>query len=119
MRKLVIAAMSLAALAACVTTAPLPNERWTRLDATMQQAASLGANGVPSARMHLKLAHDQGLAAQQLAMTGDDRATLVLARAQSDALLAVALAHEAQVHRSMERQDAVLQHVQGEQRSTP
>ena len=117
MRKLVLAAASLGALAGCVMVQPLPSERLTRLDATMQQAVSLGANQVPSARMHLKLAHDQGLAARQLAMDGDDRANLVLARAQSDALLAVALAHESQVHRSMEREDAVLQNES--QRSTP
>jgi hypothetical protein len=117
MKKLLVAVASMGTLAGCVMVQPLPSERLTRLDATMQQAASLGANGVPSARMHLKLAHDQGLAAKQLAMDGDDRANLVLARAQSDALLAVALAHEAQVHRSMEREDSVLQ--SESQRSTP
>ena len=108
MRKIMMAAVVLGALAGCATL-QLPAERWGRLDATMQQAQHLGADEIPAARLHLKLASDEGAAAKQLALDGDARATLVLARAQADAVLSVSLAHEAAVRRSMERAAATLE----------
>ena len=53
---------------------------------------------VDSARLHLQLARDQTDEAKKMAASGNDRAVLVLARAESDAELAVGLAREAKVH---------------------
>jgi hypothetical protein len=97
--------------AACVSIQVAP-ERWGRLDQTIQQAEQLGASQVPMAALHLKLAREQDLTARQLAATGDYRADLVLARAQADAALAVALSHEAAIKRSMDQTDARLKAAQ-------
>lgn len=87
------------ALAGCATVR-LPAERLQANAASIRAAEELGAEGVPSARLHLQLAKDQTEAALRLAEEGDPRAPIVLARAQADAELALALAREASVHRA-------------------
>lgn len=113
MKNIIMTALVLSGLSACVTVT-LPADRWTRLDSTLQEARRLGAPAVPAAQLYLKLAIDERAAAQQLANDGDDRASMMLARAQSDAQLAASLAHETAVHQSMERADAQLRTVQGQ-----
>jgi hypothetical protein len=54
--------------------------------------------GVPAAKLHLQLAKDETETAQKMAAAGDQRSTLVMARAESDAELALGLAREATVH---------------------
>jgi hypothetical protein len=87
------------ALSGCATV-QLPQERLTANDASIRAAEELGADGVPAARLHLQLAKDQTESARRMAEDGNDRALIVLARAQSDAELALTLAKEASVHRA-------------------
>jgi len=76
----------------------LPPDRLERNQATLRSAEEVGALGVPNAKLHLQMAKDQTTSAKRMAAAGDDRAILVLARSDSDAELALALAREASVH---------------------
>lgn len=83
-----------AACAGCAT-APLPAERLASSEAVIRGASEVGAEGVPQAALHLKMARDQVAQAQALNRDGDaERAVMVLARAQADAELALALTRE-------------------------
>jgi hypothetical protein len=53
---------------------------------------------VPNARLHLQLAKDQTDTAKKMAANGEERSLIVLARAESDAELALGLAREVSVH---------------------
>lgn len=97
MTKRLMFAVAVLGLAGCATV-QLPAERLERSEASIRGAQEVGALGVPAARLHLQLARDQTAAAKKLAADGDERAGLVLARAESDADLALALAREASVH---------------------
>jgi len=94
--RLLVAAMVLAGCA----TVQLPQERLAANDSSIRAAEELGADGVPAARLHLQLAKDQTESARRMAEDGNERALIVLARAQSDAELALSLAKEASVHRA-------------------
>jgi hypothetical protein len=91
--------VSLAALglAAC-TAVQLPADRLEKSEASIRGAEEVGASGVPAAKLHLQLAKDQTDTAKKMAAAGDARAELVLARATSDAELAIGLAREVSVH---------------------
>jgi hypothetical protein len=93
--------MSLAALglAGCAS-APMPAVELQRSEASIRGAEELGALGVPDARLHLEMAKDQDARGKKMAAAGDARAVLVLARAESDAELAMGIAREAAVHAS-------------------
>lgn len=80
------------------TAVQIPAERLERSEASIRGAEEVGASGVPTARLHLQLAKDQTATAKQMAANGEKRALLVLARAESDAELALGLAREASVH---------------------
>ena len=74
---------------------PVPAERLASAEAGIRAAAEVGAEGVPQAALHLKMARDQVAVARTLVVNGDnDRAALVLSRAETDAELALALARE-------------------------
>ena len=76
-------------------SAPVPAERLASAEASIRGATEIGAEGVPQAALHLKLARDQVAQAKGLAQSGDnDRAVGVLSRAEADAELALALARE-------------------------
>jgi hypothetical protein len=81
------------------STVQIPTDRLTSSEASIRGAEEVGANGVPAARLHMQLAKDQTETAKKMAANGDERALLVLARAQSDAELAIELAREANVHK--------------------
>jgi hypothetical protein len=85
------------ALLGCATT-PIPTDRLEHSEASIRGAEEIGAMGVPAARLHLQLAKDQTETAKKMAAHGDQRAVLVLARAESDAELALGLAREVAVH---------------------
>jgi hypothetical protein len=104
---LVLAAL----MSAGCATIQLPPERLAANEASIRGAEELGAEGVPQARLHLQLAKDQTESAVRLAEDGDERALLVLARAQSDAELALSLAREATVHRAAVRAGEELESV--------
>ena len=91
--------MSLAVLAlgGCASVQIAP-DRLQRNEASIRAAEEMGASGVPAAKLHLQLAKDQTEKAKKLALDGDERATLVLSCAESDAELALGLARESTVH---------------------
>jgi hypothetical protein len=92
-------AMFLAVLAVSGCAAiQIPSDRLERNEAGIRGAEEAGAVSVPAARLHLQMAKDQTEKAKRMAADGDERATLVLARAESDADLALGMAHEASVH---------------------
>jgi len=95
MAKRILALAVFSALARCAS-APVNTERLSSTEAPMRAAEELGASRVPEAALELRLAHDEMEQAKQLLKNGDrERADMMLARAQADAELAVALAKEA------------------------
>jgi len=65
-------------------------------EGAIRGAKEAGAESVPQATLHLKLAQEQRDKALELIKNGDNhRAEMLLARAEADAELAVALSHEA------------------------
>jgi hypothetical protein len=94
-------ALTLMALAGCATTstAQATNQRtavrplntaW--VDRSISLAVVAGADQIPDAQQQLNLARQEKAQAQQLHAAGDQRAQMVLARAEADAHLAQALA---------------------------
>src|SRR4051794_1713430 len=96
MNKMVISFAALA-VAGCAAV-QIPAAQLESSEASIRGAEEMGALGLPAAKLHLQLAKDQTAAAKQMAANGDDRAPLVLARAESDAELALGLAREVSVH---------------------
>jgi hypothetical protein len=85
---------------------PLPADQIAQYEATVDQARAIGAFklqapdghagplGMSQSTAHLPLADDALAVARDMAAHGDTRSALLLARAQSDADLAIALACE-------------------------
>jgi hypothetical protein len=94
----VMTALAVLGFAGCATTAPVPPYQLDRTLASIRGAEEIGALGVPAAALHLQLAKDETEEAQKMATSGDQRSVLVMARAQSDAELALGLAREVKVH---------------------
>ena len=79
---------------ACATVPP-PHERVASSEAAIRGAGEVGAEQVPQAALHLKLAQEAVQRAKVLMKDGDnEEAGFVLLRAQADAELALALARE-------------------------
>jgi hypothetical protein len=97
MMKELMMSVAVVGLLGC-TTVQIPADRLERSEASIRGAEEVGASGVPLARLHLQLAKDQTVTAKKMAANGEQRALLVLARAESDAELAIGLAREATVH---------------------
>ncbi len=76
--------------------APRPEARIASSQGAIRGAEEAGAQGVPQATLHLKLAEEQRTQALELVKQGENhRAELLLARAEADAELALALSREA------------------------
>ena len=97
MMKELIMSVAVMGLVGC-TSVQIPADRLERSEASIRGAEEVGASGVPLARLHLQLAKDQTVTAKKMAANGQERALLVLARAEADAELAIGLAREATVH---------------------
>ena len=97
MMKKLMMSLAVFGLAGCATV-QLPADRLQHSEASIRGAEEVGASGVPAAKLHLQLAKDQTETAKKMAAAGDKRALLVLARATSDAELAIGLAREVSVH---------------------
>jgi hypothetical protein len=95
--KTLLMSLAVLGLAGCAS-APMPAAELQRSEASIRGAEEVGAMGVPAARLHLQLAKDETDTAKKMAAKGDERAVLVMARAESDAELALGLAREATVH---------------------
>jgi hypothetical protein len=71
---------------------PVPNAKVASSEAAIRAAQETGSSQVPQAALHLKLAEEQLEQAKKLIRNNDnERASYVLARAEADAELAVAL----------------------------
>jgi hypothetical protein len=86
--------LSLIGAGACAS-APPPYERVASSESAIRGASEVGAEQIPQAALHLKLAQEQVQKAKALIKDGDNNAAaFVLLRAQVDAELALALARE-------------------------
>lgn len=84
-----------ALLSACGGSGPVPSTERTKALADVRAAEEVGAGQVPKAALHLKMARDQIATAERLiADEENEEAAMVLTRAQADAEVAIALAHE-------------------------
>ncbi len=97
MKKHLALPLAMVCLTACASV-KIPPERLEHSEASIRSAEEVGATNVPTAKLHLQLAKDQTVTAKKMAENGDERAVLVLARAEADSELALALAREAQMH---------------------
>jgi hypothetical protein len=97
MTKLITSLAVLLGLGGCASV-PIPPYQLERSEASIRGAEEVGALGVPAARLHLQLAKDETEEAKKMASKGDERSALVMARAESDAELALGLAREMAVH---------------------
>jgi len=98
--KTLLMSLAVLGLAGCAS-APMPAAGLQRSEASIRGAQELGALGIPAARLHLEMAKDQDAKGKKMAADGDARAVLMLARAESDAELAMGIAREAAVHASV------------------
>lgn len=95
------AALSLSACAG----APAPKKQHMHTQSTLHAAQEMGANKDPDAKLHLQLAKEQLNEARKLMEKDENtKAKRVLARAEADADLAIALTREEQAED--EAQDA-------------
>jgi hypothetical protein len=82
-------------LGACASS-PVPADRLATSQGAIRVAHEAGAENVPPAALHLKIANEELAMARRLIADGDNlRAEYILLRAESDANAAQALAHEA------------------------
>ena len=106
----------LVALTCCAGT-PMPAERLASAESAARGATEVGAEGTPQAALHLKMARDQIAQARGMIKQGDnDRADMVLARAEADAELSLALAKETTARAEA---NAVIQEAQDLRRKSP
>jgi len=81
-------------LGACAS-APPPHDRMASSEASIRAANEAGADRIPQGALELKLAQEEVEKAKALMRDGDNGpAAFMLLRAQADAELALALAHE-------------------------
>jgi hypothetical protein len=86
-----------------------PAARVASSQGAIRGASEAGAEAVPRATLHMKLAQEQREHALELMKNGDNhRAELLLARAEADAELALALAREAKAKAEAEKVDEEL-----------
>jgi len=98
-------AISLTALGIGCGSATLPTQQLASTEASVRAAQELGAQNVPRAELHLRLAKEEVERAHKLADDGDeDRAKMQLERARADAELAVALSRQAQAESNLGQQ---------------
>jgi hypothetical protein len=91
------------ALVACAAS-PVPADRLAKSTAAIRSAHEVGAERVPNAALHLKVANEELDLAKKLMADGDNgRAEYVLLRAQVDADTALQLAREDQARADAQR----------------
>lgn len=94
MRTIALIGAASVALGACASS-PVPADRLAKSQAAIRSAQDVGADRIPPAALHLKVAREQLDIARKLMADGDNkRAEYVLMRAEADAETSVALAHE-------------------------
>lgn len=94
-RSMLLLVTSSALVVACGATYAAPAEHLADAQSAERSARELGAANQPTAQLHLQLAHEQIEAAKGAIRDGDNEgADRLLARASSDAELAIALTRE-------------------------
>jgi Domain of unknown function (DUF4398) len=89
-----VAGLGLCLLAGCKST-PAPTQQMTAAKASVRAAHELGAQNIPKAQLHLQLAEEQARHADELMEDGkNERASLLLQRADADAQLAIAITRQ-------------------------
>jgi type IV pilus biogenesis protein CpaD/CtpE len=113
-------ALAVALTVAGCATSPRPTEaRVAASEAAIQRAVDVGADRVPDAAIHLGLAEQQLADARRCLDDGeDDRASWLLVRADADAHLAQALAHEAETRKAAEEIAARVRDLAGTRHAT-
>lgn len=95
--------VSALALGACAG-APKPTQQLVNAESALRAAEEVGADRVPQAELHAKLAKEQLASAKKLMEEGDNaEAERVLKRAKADAELAVALSRKADAAHGLEQ----------------
>jgi hypothetical protein len=98
-------------------SAPVPAGRLAESEAAIRSAQEIGAQRVPPAAVHLKVAQDQLDHAKKLMADGENaRAEYILLRAQADAEVAISLAREATLREDAQRTLQEVQRVKTAQR---
>jgi hypothetical protein len=94
--RVVLSVGALSALAwGCGATYAVPSQHLADTQSAERSATELGAGSQPKARLYLQLAHEQLVAANAAIQDGDnEKADGLLARAKSDAELAIALTRQ-------------------------
>jgi hypothetical protein len=112
--KAICLAVGIVGLAACASTPP-PHEREASSEAAIRAANEVGAQQVPQAALHLKLAQEQFEKAKKQMQSGDNaEASYTLLRSQADAELALAMAREEKTRSDAEQVLAKVRAVRGE-----
>jgi hypothetical protein len=94
---------------------PPPTERLNTTQGAIRGATEVGAEQIPRAALHLKLAQEQTDKARQLMEDEDnERADQSLRRAQADAELAIAIARETLAVQKADEAESELQKVRAE-----
>jgi hypothetical protein len=91
-------------LGACASSGPVPAEQLGRSEGALRSAQEVGADRVPPAALHLKVANDELAMARKLIADGENRrAEYVLLRAEADANAALNLAREVQARNDAQK----------------
>jgi hypothetical protein len=89
--------LACAAMTFACASHPLPTARVGSAEAAVRAAREVGAERVPAAALHLRIAQHELSRAQALVRDGEyEHAEWMLVRSEADAEVAVALAREAQ-----------------------
>jgi hypothetical protein len=108
--KLILYSTTLVVLLSCAAgcaSFPPPNEKLVSAEAAVRGAREVGAPSVPQASLQLRLSEEQIAKAKALIADGDnERADLMLQRAQADAELALTLAREDQTRKEAQQLSA-------------
>jgi len=90
-------AMGVAAIGFGCGGGSVPTDKLASAESSVRAAQELGAQNVPQAELHLRLAKDQVAEARKLSEEGEaEHATALLERARADAELAIALSRQNQ-----------------------
>jgi hypothetical protein len=102
--------------AACGSSIPPPNDEYSAAQADVGRAESGGAPGVPDARLHLQLAHEDLQKSKGFIDSGDNkRAADLISVARVEAQLALSLAKQEQAEAEAGKAQAELAKAKGGQ----
>jgi hypothetical protein len=112
MRFGLIALLSMCAVA-CGASYPPPNDQWSAANEDVGRAAGGGANDVPEAKLHLKLAEEDLAKSKKLIDQDNRRAASLIALARVEAQLALSLAKQQVAQDAARKAQADLQKAKG------